>query len=234
MYFVKSGTRYEKIDAEGFFLNEPGVAQWMFSSGLAEKALIDWCAETYGNPEKQFLDIGAHVGSYSWSLASKFAHVHAFEPNREAYNGLCANSLLRGLSAQITTHCVGLSNNNGRMPYYVRSSDGGGNGFTHLGYDRDADTVNTVLETRTLDSYNFDDIGFMKIDVEGHELFVLEGALETLARNGRPTFLFESWNPQRGNVEMELRNELFSFIQQIGYKIVPIHGYDEIFIAEKA
>lgn len=233
MYLITPGVRYEKLAQESFVLNEKGIAQWMFRDGLAEKALIEWCAETYGNTDKVFVDIGAHVGSYSWSLASKFAHVHAFEPNREAYNALCANSLLRGLSDRITTHCLGLSYYSGRGAYYIRSADGGGNGFSFLGQDRDHSSPIRPTETRTLDSYNLDDIGFLKIDVEGHEISVLEGARETLERNNRPTFIFESWDGQKGYIEQELREDLFLYIQNMGYKIVPIQGYPEMFIAEK-
>jgi FkbM family methyltransferase len=233
MYLIDPGKQFVEMPSNGFFLNEKNVAHWMFRDGIAEKNLIDWCGDTFGNPDKLFLDIGAHVGSYSWSLAPKFAHVHAFEPNRPAYNGLCANSLLRGLSHKITTHCSGISSVSAKLPYYIRSTDGGGNGFEHLGHDRDHATPMSYLETKTLDSYNFDDIGFIKIDVEGHEISVLEGARETLERNGRPTFMFESWSKQT-QPEMEMREDLFTYIQKIGYKIVPIRGFADMFLAEKA
>jgi hypothetical protein len=43
---------------------------------------------------------------------------------------------------------------------------------------------------RRLDDYAFENVGFIKIDVEGHEESVLRGGLETLQRN-RPTLLIE-------------------------------------------
>ena len=238
MYVIDPGSHFQQLDSSKVLLPTKSLAEWIYRDNWPEKSLVDWCAEVFAKSDKLFLDIGAHVGSYSWSLASKFRHVHAFEPNREVYNALCANSLLKGVSHRITTHCLGLSNGAGKKDYYVRSQDGGGNGFSYLGAARDQLTPTCVLETRTLDSYGFEDVGFMKIDVEGHEIEVLEGALATLEKSGWPPFIFESWASWRDTHDRvpasELREKLFSYIHQIGYKIVSIRGYDEIFIAERA
>lgn len=88
----------------------------------------------------------------------------------------------------------------------------------------------------TLDSFNLNNIGLIKIDVEGFEKNVIEGAQETLKRNRYPRILFESWRPSRdseGQSATYLRNELFEYIRSIGYRIVPVNGWDEMFIAEK-
>lgn len=75
----------------------------------------------------------------------------------------------------------------------------------------------------------------MKIDVEGHEKEVLEGALETLKRNNYPTFIFESWSPWRDDEgscpARQLRKELLEYIESIGYKVIPVSEWDEQFIA---
>ena len=56
------------------------------------------------------------------------------------------------------------------------------------------DTVETIrVPLRTLDSYNLSNIGFIKIDVEGHELDVLRGAEVTLRRD-QPNLLIEIEN----------------------------------------
>jgi hypothetical protein len=46
------------------------------------------------------------------------------------------------------------------------------------------------VQVETIDSYQFQDVGFIKIDVEGYEKFVLEGAIQTIQRC-RPTLQLE-------------------------------------------
>ena len=53
------------------------------------------------------------------------------------------------------------------------------------------------IQVCKLDDFELENIGLLKIDVEGHEKCVLEGALETLKNSGFPPFVFESWHPQR-------------------------------------
>jgi hypothetical protein len=73
--------------------------------------------------------------------------------------------------------------------------------------------------------------------VEGFEKKVLEGSIETLKRNNYPKILFESWAAWREKEELpaiRLRKELFEFLESIGYNLVSITGWDEIFLAERS
>ncbi len=87
---------------------------------------------------------------------------------------------------------------------------------------------------KTLDSFNLTNINFIKIDVEGHEKLVLEGAVQTLKNNNYPKILFESWDEhheQNGLPSIKLKKELFEFIESLGYRIIKL-GQD-MYIAEK-
>ena len=196
-----------------------------------ETPLVEWCKDNFIKPDKDFVDIGAHIGTWSWSIANM---THVFECNKHVFNCLSANICLKDLSYKINTHNCGLSNKTGEMIYFKRSIDGGGNGLTKLRSSDDAET-DTVKVFR-LDDFNLNNIGFIKIDVEGHEKEVLEGALETLKRNNYPTFTFESWESWRDGEgscpAIKLRKELFENIESIGYEIISISGWDEQFIAE--
>lgn len=230
------------LDSNLIFINEQTQANYIKNNGIPEINLINWCIPNFKNPKKTFIDIGAHIGTYSWSLAPFFKNVVSFEPNPEVYNCLCANTFLKGLSHKITTHCNGIGDKSYIATYNVRGTDGGGNGFaiTEL-YDENG-TGKTIsqqkFEVRTLDSYQLDDIGFIKIDVEGFEKEVFLGAIETIKRNNYPPILFESWTPgEHLNISFEytekLRKELFKTIEEIGYHINSIRGWSEVFLATK-
>jgi len=72
------------------------------------------------------------------------------------------------------------------------------------------------IQLKTLDSYNFINIGFLKIDVEGMEENVLEGA-RNLIHTNQPVILIELWN-----VEKFSCSNIASWLRSIGYYIVKL------------
>ena len=77
---------------------------------------------------------------------------------------------------------------------------------------------------KTLDELDIANIGFIKMDVEENELYVLKGALKTLAKSNYPTILFESnYNNQ----------ELFDYIKEIGYSgIIAVGGCNNMYLTQ--
>lgn len=69
------------------------------------------------------------------------------------------------------------------------------------------------VELRRLDDLGLDPVGLIKIDVEGHELAVLRGGLETLRRD-RPAILVEAEERHRAGV----LSELFALMAAEGYR----------------
>lgn len=243
MYYLKTKSIftdtpvYQKLDGgeDTFFFSDARVAKDYAMTGLYEQSLIQWTCESLLPPGKDVLDIGAHSGIYAVDMAKK-AHVHAFECSPKSFNYLCANIALRNLHSAVTPYRVALGNRTGETLYYVRDSgDGGGNGIVPFDYDRHRNTPTVSVPVRTLDSFHLSNIGFIKLDVEGAEQQVLEGAVDTLRQNGYPKILFESWRPGHettGVPSAALRTSLFAFIESLGYRCIPVQGWDEMFIAE--
>lgn len=230
MFLVEPKIACSKISGDNFFINDKDVGHWMCFSGIAELPIIEWCKENFINENSTFVDIGAHIGTYTWILGDKAKHTYSFECNKEVYNCLCANIYLKNLSNKIDTYNIGLSSEEKELKYYIRSNDGGGNGVENIGHENKHITV----QVNKLDNYNINNISFIKIDVEGHELDVLKGSIETLKRNNYPPFLFESWGEQRGSEKYKFRKPLFDYIRnELGYEIIMVGNTDEIFLAVK-
>ncbi len=215
------------------FPDDVTIARDFALRGNYEQAIIEW-ATTLIDPKTIFLDIGAHVGTYSLAFAKACAGVHSFECSPRTFNYLCANIALQELESKITPHRTALGSETGTIPYYLRSPvDGGGNSCIDF---KDKVCKSVDVPVTTLDSFRLRNIGLIKIDVEGFETKVLLGAQETLKANNYPRILFESWKPERdaeGIPASALRKELFDTLFKIGYKsIVPISGWEEMFIAE--
>jgi FkbM family methyltransferase len=135
------------------------------------------------------LDVGANAGVYAFALSEVAKEVHAFEPHPEH-----AAFARRMLGGRATVHELALSNARGRAPLFVPIAEDGselhlaGNlKNTHPQFPR-VRVVDARLET--LDALGLREVSFIKADVEGSELEVLEGGKALIARD-RPTLLLE-------------------------------------------
>lgn len=186
--------------------------------GLFECQLIEWCKQ-FCSKDKIFLDIGAHSGTYTISLADVSKEVYSFEPQKMTYYSLCGSVALSG-KENVSCFQVGLGSPEqvGRQILKIVSHDGGGSSLhSTTGILREE-----PIDIKTLDDYELDNVGFIKMDVEENELFVIKGALKTIRRNNYPTIIFES------NFE---NTELFDYIRSIGYKnIIKLVGCHNMFL----
>ena len=141
------------------------------------------------DPKKASLDIGANIGVFTWHLLKHSRSILAFEPNPH----LC-NLLLRTFGSSIDIHQIALSNRRGTSKLsFPGNSHALGSLQTlrdHLPGTGGNRLTNFTVKTRPLDDLDMPPVGFIKIDVEGHELNVLKGAQRTILRN-RPTLLIE-------------------------------------------
>jgi len=195
------------------------------ANGLFEQSLIDWCKQ-FCSKDKLFLDIGAHSGTYGITLAPYCKEVHCFEPQRMTYYSLCGGVSLSGLD-NVFCHQVGLGSKEqeGVQTLNIVSEDGGG---SSLWAEKGVVRKEQIL-VKTLDSFQLNDIGLVKMDVEENELFVLKGGLDTFLRNSDAKILFEyNGSEERGS------NNLFYYVEtKMRYNIVPIKGYKNMFLATR-
>jgi len=159
------------------------------------------------------LDVGANNGVTACVFARSFRTVHAFEANPRL-----ASMVRPALPSQVTLHSIALSNAAGEAELNI-PVDGGIvlEGWASLGTPQIGDQSSwrrERVETRTLDSYAFEEVDLIKIDVEGHEMSVLAGAVETI-RRCRPWFIIEVWDDSRPHVA--------AFMTELDYAIVPLH-----------
>lgn len=133
-------------------------------------------------------DIGANIGQYSIfsNEIESVRQVFAFEAEEAAFAALSKNVDLNGLSNKIIPNFKAVSNQPGEVSFGVARPLGGNNAIINTSIHR----VSKYVETRVVPSIKLDDFYSgkgnkisLKIDVEGHELEVLEGASTTLAGN---------------------------------------------------
>jgi FkbM family methyltransferase len=113
------------------------------------------------------IDIGAWKGPWTTWWSSKVKTIEAFEPNPDIFPNLKQNT---NKLKNCTIHNTALGDTTGKVSMQYE---------THTGTCHVKD-YNGSINLRTLDSYNFQDVDIIKIDVEGFEVPVLNGAKQTI------------------------------------------------------
>ncbi len=149
---------------------------------LYEHEQIDYLTHSLQSVQPTvFLDIGSHAALYSVVLKRHFPEmeVHAFEPDRTNLCQLYANLFVNGFTRTIEVHEHGISNYNGTA-CFEDSERASSRGTRRISSDGASQ-----IEVRRLDDVitTKDAVFAIKIDVEGHECEVVEGARELLTAN---------------------------------------------------
>jgi FkbM family methyltransferase len=124
------------------------------------------------------IDIGAHVGMWSKFLVQKFDRVVAFEPMPQMRACLERNVV----SPRLQVVPIALGDKHGAVSFRY---DEAHTGATHVDSKQPG-----LIPIGKLDDYQLTNVGYIKIDTEGFELNVLEGARQTLLEN-KPVVIVE-------------------------------------------
>lgn len=155
---------------------------YFIRKGEAELRLI----ECLCRPHQDAIDVGANVGCYSLFMRKYVKRVFAFEPIP-----WMADKLVRKFGESVTVRQVALSSSTGTAQLHIPSVNGrpvtARSTLSRMSHAAGADIL---VRTARLDDFYNGQVGFIKIDVEGHEEAVLDGAWGTITRC-RPRVLVE-------------------------------------------
>ena len=158
-----------------------------------------------------FIDIGAHIGKYSVMLAKKCKKVISIEPEKNNFEILKKNVTLNSFKNIILLNCA-CSDKKGYLKLYI-SETAGGHSLERKGKNYQLAEVSSVDEILRKSKIKFQEVGLMKIDVEGHELKVLKGSRKLLKKSKNLRIVFESW---------ENADKVKRFLREFGFLIKEI------------
>ena len=180
-------------------------------------------------PGHVIIDVGANSGLYSIfysKLVGERGKVYAFEPDKNTYSMLQENVKLNNCR-NVLTYNFALSNKESKVEMVSFNHKDlklqGGDSFKYI---KEITRDNLDADNVTMDAFKLDDleglniiskINFIKVDVEGAELLVLQGSINTILKH-KPVIVFElsgAWT-NRFNYKPY---QLLVFLNELGYEM---------------
>lgn len=166
--------------------------------GLKQQAALALCKNA-----RNAVDVGAHIGLWSFNLAKLFDEVYAFEPIAE--HRACFERNVTDDNVHLYPVALG----DAERMVAMRTEKGSSGNSMIDGFGE--------IPMMRLDSYGFQDVDLIKLDCEGYELNVLKGA-ENLLRACKPTIVVEQ-KPGRAQQFGLTETGAVAYLQELGAKL---------------
>lgn len=206
---------YFPEDEEHFvkYLDELGVDEYQKKQRDASFKFLD--------SHRTAIDIGANIGLWSRDICKTFKKAILFEPFPK--NIECLKKNLETFN-NFEILEVALSNESGKIDLHYNDNNVGESTIRKNKLANFQDSMK--VDVKRLDDYSFNEIDYIKIDVQFHELEVIQGAINTLTNNN-PVLCIES--ARRNQEELEYVRSFASILEKLQYKIVGELGKELFF-----
>jgi FkbM family methyltransferase len=200
---------------------------WCFRKGMidAEKAAIQLQLDSIkdlNNRPKIAIDIGANVGLFTMYLGTVgYDKVYAFEPVPQTFERLQKNLAANTFTKELIINCLAVGAQEGFVEFDIFDDVPAVNRLSNPNRQSEHKTIGSMqVPVTTLDKYcadrKIDVIDFLKIDVEGMEPLVIQGASQLLKRKLVTMILIEIC-PANLNLTGNSIENLYNLFVDVGY-----------------
>ena len=200
------------------------IGQKIIKTGLYERDSLAFISQLLANMSQPVvMDVGANIGNHTLSFATRASRVFAFEPVPKVF-ALLAQNVEQNSLQNVEPVNIALSNSNEQTQLFM-TTDGNVGASS---FDKRTDAVEPVMVTKRVGDdwvkeQALEQIDLLKIDVEGHELFVLLGLEQAILRY-RPFIMLE-WDHSASMQRLKDSNILHELLADYSIKVLG-NNYD--------
>ena len=206
-----------------FYVYQEDLISDVVRSGNKWEPHLHEVFQKYIRKDSVVLEAGCHIGTHSVYLSRACSRLICFEPFAPSHE-LLQRNLAENNCNNVVLFEMGLSNKKETADIgWVFPGNIGSTGFND---NHSPGSINLV----TIDSLHLERLDFMKLDVEGYEPKIIEGAVNTILCR-RPVIALEYWDNFPSYSEKATR-ETFAFLLANGYSLSHIEGPDWLFVHE--
>ena len=191
------------IKINGFWVpeNDVHLKDWQDGKSFTQNKCLDRLIKHCQKEDikfKKIIDVGAWVGTWTMSMLDYCEHAVAIEPDPMHYE-----CLVKNLPSDVQTHQCAIGNES----KFVSLSD---DNFTQARRVMGEGKIPMV----TIDSLNIKEVDLIKIDVEGYEMEVLRGAVDTLENADYLMIELNNNSKKYGSSNLEIEK----YLAKLGFK----------------
>lgn len=192
--------------------NDAWASAWVEQLGtLQYDACIEEFLKPLLKPGDTAIDIGAYIGGYAGpfkQFVGASGKVYAFEPNPEPFECLVRNC------PGVVCHQVALGKQDGVSQYFTDTIN---RGASFILPQNNTNQISKPVEIKTLDSFGIERPKLIKIDVEGMEIEVIQGGIETI-KSSFPVIYLELNHGAIKRAGYNF-NHLINYMKLLGYRM---------------
>lgn len=219
------------------FAGDKMICQQVREKKAWEKHILDKMLSYYKH-DTNMIDIGCNYGCHTLGVGNEIKNknskgkIYSFDPQPRIFKLFKENVSMNDLDDVVVAHECGLGDRNEEkifsLPRNYDMNDNPG-ALSLLERKSTVSYEDVPVQIKRLDDFNISNVSLIKLDVEGFELEVLEGAKQTIIAN-KPVIFIEIWGWKPGNKEryFDWINKNFDF-----YDIQYLSGEDYILVPKK-
>jgi FkbM family methyltransferase len=211
------------------------IAPWLLIHGEWEPEETEVFKKLL-KPGDVFVDVGANIGYYTLlAVRCGASRVYSFEPQENTYELLGKNVIINWMTSVVTFERLAVFSHTTNLDFFARNAYPGNSSIGVSSAEQLQKWFDTADRVRvpavSLDDYFSDkpgQIDLLKVDVEGAEAAVFEGARRILSSNPDIRILCE-WSPDQMATAKQNSERLVQLWAELGFRAFALHtGLEEV------